>query len=126
MEVAMGEDFIEQKNRQFKRCMDAAYEDHKAENLFSAVSADTISEVVGFLMADAALAIGDQVMQAGESDSGITFYRGKTPVVQLAGESATVAAQAAGEAGTPLTADVVAVSPDDGLVTLRLHQPYKH
>lgn len=122
----MGEDFIEKKNRQFKRCMDAAYEEHKAKNLFSAVLADTSSEVVGFLMADAALEAGKTIMQLPtEKGAAVTFYYGVTPVVQLLGEAAVLAAQAA-EDGIPLTAEVVAISLEDGLVTLRLHKPYKN
>jgi hypothetical protein len=122
----MGEDFIEKKNRQFKRCMDAAYEDHKADDLFSDVPADTSSVIVGFLLPGAALEVGNQVMQlpAGGGASGLRFYHGIVPVVELDGESAVLAAQAADEAGEPLTAEVVDV--EDGLVTLRLHKPYKH
>lgn len=126
----MGEDFLQKRHRQFKRCTDAAFQSIlEAENLFSNVPAGSALEVIGFAIDGVPLAVGDELWQAphqgtsqGESE---VLCHGKSLAVELVHEAAAVIRRLGSESKKMVTARVKTISPD-GLITLGLHRPYTH
>jgi len=115
----VGEDFIEKQHRQFRRLRDVAFEEYLcAQNLFSDIPPEAGLQAVGFSLNGLTLGVGQKLWQVGVIDSPekVTLYRGMDPAIELIGEAARLAVEAANGV---IAAEVTATSPDEGLVTVR-------
>lgn len=121
----MGEDFMLKRNRQFRRCRDAAFERELAKpDLFSSCMPELQRQIFGFLEDDCRLMVGDKLCPGPDSSSDrIVYVRGNARAVRLEKESASVVMALAKDCGAPLTARVASVQEEIGLVELELMKP---
>jgi|SRR4051812_10216717 hypothetical protein len=119
----MGEDFIERRHRQIRRCIDREFERFlKSPDLFSGVPPQLSSDVLGFLVPGQSVSPGQKLVhfpQGKDVESFVLSY-GKSRVVELYDEAATNALQ-----NGAVSAEVVTVFPEDGLVALKFHARYE-
>jgi hypothetical protein len=119
----MGEDFIERRHRQIRRCIDRELERFfKSPNLFSDVPPQLSSGVYGFLVPGQTVAPGQKLVhfpQAKDAESFALSY-GRSRVVELFDEAAASARQCGA-----VSAEVVRIFPEEGMVALKFHSRYE-
>jgi hypothetical protein len=119
----MGEDFIERRHRQIRRCIDREFERFlNSPDLFSGVPPELSSDVLGFLVPGQSVSPGQILVHFPQGKGAETFAlsHGRSRVVELYDEAATNAIQSGA-----VSAEVVAVFPEDGLVALKFHSRYE-
>ena len=124
-ELMMGEDFTLKRNRQFRRCRDAAFEkDLVRPDLFSACPPELRQQIFGFIEDGCSLAVGDDLCPApGSNSDRVIYVRGNVRAVKLVKESASAIAALARDCRAPLVARVASIQEDVGLVELDIMRP---